>query len=305
MKAVLVNSANRIPNLLQSHRESSLTAATSNSGGQAFSGSPMLELEFAQLSDTGKVRGRNEDFLGHAQPSTAEQLRSHGWLFALADGCGGHDRGEVAARIAVDTLVSNFYATQAGEPSSSLERLVQLANDKIHNFAATANTSGSSMATTLVACAVLANFATVAHVGDSRCYLIRSGHVAVLTRDHTIVHEQVKLGLLSEAEAAESEARHQLSRSLGAESVVNTDIDKHQLQAGDVLLLASDGLYESVTGKEMAAVTARFSDLLEAARALVALACQKDGSDNISLQIIRIKSVERAGMYRGRPYSLR
>ena len=265
----------------------------------------MLELEFAQLSDPGKVRGQNEDFIGYAEPSTLEQVRSHGWLFVLADGCGGHDRGEVASRMAVDTLVSSFYASPAGEASrSSLQRLVQSANTKICDYAA-ASPGASLMATTLVACVLRRDRATVAHVGDSRCYLIRRGRASLLTQDHTVVHEQVKLGLLSEEEAAASETRHYLSRSLGSNLVLNADIDEHQLLPGDVLLLSSDGLHGSVSTEEIASLISRVPDLRESARTLVSLACERDGSDNISVQLIRIKVIERVGVYRGRPYNLR
>src|SRR5260370_41755936 len=83
--------------MLQSHRGVSFNAARSNPGGQPFSGTSMLELEFAQLSDPGKVRGHNEDFIGYAEPSTPEQARNHGWLFVLADGCGGTRNGGVGA----------------------------------------------------------------------------------------------------------------------------------------------------------------------------------------------------------------
>jgi PPM family protein phosphatase len=266
----------------------------------------MLELEFAQLSDPGKVRGHNEDFIGYAEPNSPEQARSHGWLFVLADGLGGHDRGEVASQLAVDTLVSCFYASPSGEPPRvSLQRLVQSANLKICDHAATASPGGSSMATTLVTCLLRYDRATVAHVGDSRCYLIRRGLAHVITNDHTLVGEQVRMGILSQAEAASSNKRHQLSRSVGANLVVNADIEEHQLLAGDVLLLSSDGLHGSVTPTEIAAAVSRFPDLQEAARTLVSLACEKDGGDNISVQLIRIRGVERVGMYRGRPYKLR
>jgi len=266
----------------------------------------MLELEFAQLSDPGKVRGHNEDFIGYAEPGTPEHAHSHGWLFVLADGLGGHDRGEVASQLAVDTLVSSFYAAPAGELARvTLQRLVQDANLKISDCAAATGPGGSSMATTLVACLLRYDRATVAHVGDSRCYLIRRGHASVLTHDHTLVGEQVRMGILSEEEAKKSEKRHQLSRSVGNGLFVNADIDEHQLLPEDVLLLSSDGLHGSVTPKEIAAIVSRFHDLQEAARTLVSLACEKDGGDNISVQIIRIKGVERVGMYRGRPYKLR
>jgi len=288
------------------HRGVLFNAARSNAGGQPFSGTSMLELEFAQLSDPGKMRGHNEDFIGYAEPGTKEQARSHGWLFVLADGCGGHDRGEVASQLAVDTLVSTFYAAPAGDSAhDALQRLVHAANERICDCAAAAVPGGSSMATTLVACLLRDHRATVAHVGDSRCYLIRRGRVSLLTHDHTLVHEQVRLGLLSEEEAAASEARSHLTRSVGSHPVVSPDIDEHELHIGDVLLLSSDGLHGSLTTQEIAAVISRLPDLHQAVRTLVALACEKDGSDNISVQLIRLKAVERVGMYRGRPYQLR
>ena len=266
----------------------------------------MLELEFAQLSDPGKARDHNEDFIGYAEPGTPEQARSHGWLFVLADGLGGHDRGEVASQLAVDTLVSGFQPSPAGELARvTLQRLVQSANQKICDQSTTSGPGGNSMATTLVACLVRHDRATVAHVGDSRCYLIRRGHARVLTQDHTLVGEQVRMGILSEEEARKSEKRHQLSRSVGNGLFVNVDIDEHQVLAGDVLLQSSDGLHGSVTPSEIAGIILRFPDLQEAARALISLACEKDGGDNISVQLIRIKGVERVGMYRGRPYKLR
>ena len=296
----------RIANMLQSHRGISFNAARTNPGSQAVSGTSMFELEFAQLSDPGKVREHNEDFIGYAEPRTPEQVRSHGWLFALADGCGGHDRGEVASRMAVDTLVSSFYADRGAEATrNTLQRLIQSANTKICACAATASPGSTTLATTVVACALRQDRATVAHVGDSRCYLIRRGRASLLTQDHTVVHEQVKLGLLSEEEAAASETRHYLSRSLGSNLVLNADIDEHQLQPEDVLLLSSDGLHGSVSTEEIASVISRFADLGEAARTLVSLACERDGSDNISVQLIRIKVIERVGVYRGRPYNLR
>ena len=160
------------------------------------------------------------------------------------------------------------------------------------------------MATTIVACALRYDRVAVAHVGDSRCYLIRRGQANLLTRDHTVANEQVRLGLLSKEEAAESETRHMLSRSLGSDLIVNVEVSEHQVFADDVLVLCSDGLHGSVSASEMAAVTSHGGDLASAAQRLVDIANQRDGSDNISLQLIRVRSVERVGMYRGRPYRL-
>ena len=227
-------------------------------------------------------------------------------MFVLADGVGGNEKGEVASRTAVETLQSCFREARPQEaPSTLLQRLVESANLKVYETAAAASPGGSSMCTTLVACLLRHDRVTIAHVGDSRCYLIRRGHATVLTHDHTLVGEQVRMGLLSHEEAAESERRHVLSRSLGSNMFVNADIDEHQVLPGDLLLLSSDGLHGSVTTKEISAITSKFHDLEEATRQLVSLAYEKDGSDNISVQLIRIKQVERVGMYRGRPYKLR
>ncbi len=290
--------------MLQINARTTFGAASRDAGGQPFLGSGMLELEFAELTDVGKVRENNEDFLGHAAPGNGA-ARNQGWLFAVADGVGGQDSGEVASRIAIETLQSGFREFRAHEaPSACLQRLVQTANLKIYETA-TARRGGSNMCTTIVACLVRYDRVAVAHVGDSRCYLIRRGQAERLTQDHSLVAEQVRMGLLSEAEAAISDRRNVLSRSLGADMFVNVELNERQVLPGDVLLLSSDGLHGSVTAPEIAAIVGQNGSLGEAAKKLVALALEKDGGDNMTVQLIRIKSVERMGMYRGRPYKLR
>ena len=270
----------------------------------------MLEIEFAQLSDPGLVRGHNEDFLGHVAPDSPEKVRSHGWLFALADGVGGQDLGEVASRTAVESMLEGFArAAPAEPPSTVLSRLVQAANTRVYETGRSTGPGGVAMATTIVACALRFDRATVAHVGDSRCYLIRRGHATALTRDHTVVNDQVRIGVMSAQEAAQSERRHVLSRSLGTDLFVNVDTSEHQILPGDVLLLCSDGLHGALPAAELASVldhnVGHNPDLHAAAQCLVELANQRDGSDNVTVQLIRIRSVERIGMYRGRPYKLR
>jgi PPM family protein phosphatase len=265
-----------------------------------------MDVEFAQISDLGKIREGNEDYLGYLEPETPEEARSRGWLFALADGVGGHDRGEVASRVAIETLLAGFRRSNRGESHTSLlPSLVKAANARVLDAAHTPGGSGSTtMASTVVACALRYDRAVVSHVGDSRCYLIRRNEGTLLTRDHTLANEHVRLRLMSKEEAASAETRHFLSRSLGAAMGVNVDTSEHQVFAGDVLVLCCDGLHGSVTASEIAAVTGNGGDLNRAAQRLVDLANQRDGSDNISLQIIRVKSVERVGMYRGRPYRI-
>ena len=265
----------------------------------------MLDLEFAQASDCGRVRGHNEDYLGCVLPEAPEQEQRHGWLFALADGVGGQEKGEVASRTAVETLLAGFRRAARGEQLRSLlPRLVQAANEKVFETGLAARPGGAAMSTTLVACALQFDRVVVSHVGDSRCYSIRHGHATALTRDHTMVGEQVRLGLISAREAAEAETRHVLTRSLGNGMFVGVETSDHLLLNGDVLLLCSDGLHGAIPADEMADIVTRNADLKAAARELIDAANERDGSDNVSLQLIRIRSVERVGMYRGRPYKL-
>jgi protein phosphatase len=266
----------------------------------------MLDLEFAELTDVGRVRDHNEDFLGCVLPGNENDGRTHGWFFALADGVGGEERGEVASQTAVETLIAGFRAAPRGEAHTVLlPRLVQNANTKIYELGRAASPGGSRMATTVVACAFRYDRVVVAHAGDSRCYLIRHGLASQITRDHTVVAEQVRLGLLSESEAATANTRHLLSRSLGNDLFVNVEIGDRQVQPGDILLLCSDGLHGPVNGREIGEIIAWNPSLDVAAKKLITLANEKDGDDNVSVQLIRVRDVERMGMYRGRPYKLR
>jgi serine/threonine protein phosphatase PrpC len=261
----------------------------------------MLEVDFAELSDAGRIRVGNEDYLGHVVPETPDRARSHGWLFAVADGVGGHEKGEIASRAAIEALLEGFReATKAQPLSGLLQSLVRKANTRVLEAG-----MNSGMATTLVVCALRHDRAVVAHVGDSRCYLIRQQEAMLLTRDHTVASEHVRLGLLSDDEVAEAETRHILSRSLGTGLSVSAEINDHQVFPGDVLLLCSDGLHGALSLEDIAGAVSGMEDLDIAARKLVTLANDRDGSDNVTAQLVRVQNVERVGMYRGRPYKLR
>jgi serine/threonine protein phosphatase PrpC len=266
----------------------------------------MLEIDFAQLSDPGMVRDHNEDYLGQFTPTSPAQERSHGWLFAVADGVGGQDFGEVASRLAVEGMIAGFRSASAGEAHVPLlQRLVQSANVKVYETGLAASPGGSPMATTIVACALRYDRVVVAHVGDSRCYLLRHGNATALTRDHSVVAEQVRMGLMTAREAGEAETRHLLTRCLGNTLFAGVDTSDHQVIPGDTLLLCSDGLHGSVGLRDLEDIVLPGGDLEAAAAKLVALAKDRDGSDNITVQLVRVRGVERMGMYRGRPYKLR
>jgi len=160
------------------------------------------------------------------------------------------------------------------------------------------------MATTVVACAIRHDQAVVSHVGDSRCYLVRKGIAKQITQDHTWVNEQKKMGLISSDEIAQSESRHVLIRSLGPEMFVSPDTTALSIQPGDVLVLCSDGLHDEMPEATIASIVSQNKNAEEIARELVARAIEIDGNDNTTAQVIRVRSVEQVGMYRGRPYRL-
>ena len=265
----------------------------------------MLEVQFGQASDFGKVRTNNEDAMGSFIPASRKQARTHGYLFAVADGVGGMDLGEIASATAVSVVAKEFAKAQAGAMLTSLlPRLIQQANAAVHDCTLAPEYRGKRMATTIVACALRYDQAVVSHVGDSRCYLVRDGVARQITQDHTMVNEQRKMGLITAGEMATSESRHVLIRSLGPEMFVSPDTTAIALQAGDVLVLCTDGLHDEMPETAIAQIVSQKKNIDEIARELVTRAVEIDGNDNTTAQVIRIRSVEQVGMYRGRPYRL-
>jgi protein phosphatase len=264
----------------------------------------MLSLQFGQASDAGKVRKNNEDAMGFFIPASPEEAVTRGYLFAVADGVGGYDLGEVASSTAVSVLVDEFTKAHAGARLISLlPRLIQQANVAIHDCTLEQERQDRMMATTVVACALRYDRAVVSHVGDSRCYLVRGGTARQITDDHTWVNQQRKLGILSASEVAESEARHVLIRSLGPEMFVAPDTTALDLYPRDVLVLSSDGLHDEMSEEAIASIASQEKDPAEIASELVAKAVEIDGNDNTTAQVIRILSIERMStMPRGRPY---
>jgi PPM family protein phosphatase len=265
----------------------------------------MLDVVYGQASDPGKVRTNNEDSLGAFIPHSRHQARSHGYLFAVADGVGGLDLGEIASATAISVLTDEFEKAQSGAMLISLlPRLVQHANAAVHDRTLVPEFRGKKMATTVVACALRHDQAVISHVGDSRCYLVRNGKARQITQDHTWVNEQKKMGLISASEIAESDVRHVLIRSLGPEMFVSPDTTALTVQPGDVLVLCSDGLHDEMPESTLAEIVSQNKNMEEVANELVTRAVEIDGNDNTTAQVIRVRSVEQVGMYRGRPYRL-
>ena|ERR1035437_6761983 len=265
----------------------------------------MLDVLYGQATDAGRVRPHNEDAAVAFIPRSRQESRSRGWMFAVADGVGGRDLGEVASAKAVEIMAEGF--AQSGEGmslASLLPRLIQHANAAVHDEGLSPERRGRHMATTVVSCALRHDQAIVAHVGDSRCYQVRDGNANLLTRDHTWVTEQRKLGLITATEAEQSESRHVLTRSLGPELFVTVETSSVSLKPGDVLVLCTDGLYGAMYPEDIARIGSQTKDAERIARELVSYAVEVDGSDNATAQVIQVRSTEPMGMYRGRLYAL-
>jgi protein phosphatase len=260
-------------------------------------------LKFGQSTHSGRLRTSNEDRMGFFAPQSRGQARALGWMFVVADGVRGAGFGDLAADTAVRVMQQEFSAIASSRSLvAALPDLVRLANSAVHDETLVNERRGKRMATTLIACALRADEAVVTHVGDSRLYQIRQGKPVFVTDDHTLVNEQRKSGLITNAEQIQSEMRHVLSRSLGPHSYVDVDTTVLPLRAGDVLVLCTDGIHKAMYDDEIAHLAAANQDAQAAADRMVRHAVEVDGSDNATVQVIRAESIETVGMYRGRPY---
>lgn len=227
-------------------------------------------------TDVGRVRVTNEDAYWAQTP----------W-FAVADGMGGHAAGEVASRLAVDSLARTLAAFDGGDVDGWLLRAVQQANRDVW-ARAQADAALAGMGTTLTVAHIEPGRMVIAHVGDSRCYRFRDGALQLLTADHSIVGELLRTGTLSEAEAEVHPHRNVLTRALGTAPHVEVDVLQEALRPGDRVLLCTDGL-TSVLGDDEVALRLALSEPPESVtKRLVAAANEGGGPDNTTVVLVDI-----------------
>src|SRR3954451_11712706 len=234
--------------------------------------------EQAYVSDTGRQRDANED-----------SYFAHSPVFAVADGMGGAQAGEVASRLAAES----FEAVQRGDesPEVYLRAIAKTANARIHRLAESDSTR-SGMGTTFTAALVEGEEVGFAHVGDSRAYLFRDGELKLLTSDHSLVEELRRQGRLTDEQAEGHPQRSIITRALGPERDVEVDTMTYRARPGDVYLLCSDGLTTMVKEDRIAAILAESQALSDAARGLVAEANDAGGRDNITVVAFRVEEAE-------------
>ena len=245
-----------------------------------------MNFTFHAQSDPGRVRALNEDAI-LAQPADGELAETRGDLLVVADGMGGHQSGEVASRQTIETLSETYYRAP-GDPSQALVAAIQAANRAVYDRAQAENRRG--MGTTVVAAARVGEQLYVAHVGDSRLYLIRDGTIHRLTEDHSLVEEQVAAGLITPEEAEHHPHRNVISRAVGTTPDVEVELAAQSplaLQEGDELVLCSDGLTEHVKPPRILQLVQNRSPE-QAARTLIQAANAAGGSDNISVIVARV-----------------
>ena len=256
-------------------------------------------LEMVTETHTGMVRSHNEDSVN---------VEADIGLAVLADGMGGYNAGEVASGIATALIASETREalkqlnpretdTESGEPAAFglLHGVVAKANDSIYQ-SANSQPQYAGMGTTLVVGLFCDNKVVVAHIGDSRCYRLRDSNLEQITRDHSLLQEQIDSGLLTREAARRSQNKNLVTRALGIEPSVVPEIHEHEARPGDVYLLCSDGLNDMVEDEDIAlTINSLSANLPLAASQLVQMANDAGGRDNISVVLVKIKKNFPAG----------
>ena len=253
----------------------------------------LAKLSWALVSDPGKVREHNEDYAGAFAPTTPDDSWDRGPLWVLADGMGGHAAGEVASRLAVETLLGQWSQGSPSAPAAGLRNGVRAANGAVWDAGSESGRRG--MGTTLCALTLAGTEAFVANVGDSRAYLVRDGESAQLTTDHSRVAEMLRMRMITAEQAATHPARSMLTRSLGADMLVQVDIVKESVRQGDTFVLCSDGMWDVVARSDIAEAAAAIGTgavptPAAAAQQLVDLAIGRGTTDNVTAVVVRITS---------------
>ena len=259
-----------------------------------------MEIQAAGLTDVGLKREGNEDAFSSDENSG---------LFIVADGMGGHLAGEVASRIAVEMIGSSFRRWTANEtpveelygapdasltlPGNYLSSSIRLANRVVYEMARE-HDQYRGMGTTVAVVHVTPSLIVTANAGDSRIYLIRDGKLERLSRDHTLVSEQVEMGMMTPEEAETSPLKHVLTRNLGSSEEVDVDVFEIEPSPEDRFVLCSDGLTDLISDQEILEMTGGEDDPEALCRQFVRTALRRGGHDNTTVITVFVKGIAKA-----------
>ena len=251
--------------------------------------------QYCANTDPGRARENNED-------SVVFDAATH--TMVLADGMGGYNAGEIASGMATAFIKSELsrWLAEAGhgantkEVRRAMEICVGNANLSIYN-AANSNAHYAGMGTTLVVGVFLGDTLLVGHIGDSRCYRLREGVLEQITKDHSLLQEQIDAGLITLAQAANSSIKNLVTRALGVEGQVVLEVHEHTVLPGDVYMMCSDGLSDMVSDPAIAKIVSLDAELEVVAEELIAVANANGGRDNISVLLaVAAESAEKRGL---------
>ena len=241
------------------------------------------------LTDQGRVRNHNEDAGGVVTNEAGQTLA------VVADGMGGHRAGDVASQIAASKLHNKWHAASLlNTPEQSeawLAQAIQEVNNEIHSYAET-HEECQGMGTTIVAAICTKYFATIAHIGDSRCYLANSYGFKQVTEDHSLVNELVRSGQITAEQAEHHPRKNVLLKALGTENAIQADIKTFSFEQDDRLLLCSDGLTNKVNEEELTELKEYEGDWTAFCQKLIDQANERGGEDNITLVVVHYSGTE-------------
>lgn len=237
-------------------------------------------LKTFSITDIGKKRKVNQDFVYTSETAIGNLPN----VFIVADGMGGHNAGDYASKVTVETMVDEIGRSFEKNPVRIFGKTIDMANERIRKASAE-NPELEGMGTTVVAATCMGKYLQVANVGDSRLY-VSNEKIRQITKDHSLVEEMVRAGVLDKEEAKNRQDKHIITRAVGAAASVEPDYFTVELEEGDIVLLCSDGLTNMLEDEEIRRILNVARDVEEKAQELVKRANEKGGGDNISVILI-------------------
>jgi len=238
-------------------------------------------LKTFSITDIGRKRKLNQDFVYTSEIPVGNLPN----IFIVADGMGGHNAGDYASKVTVETMMKEIESSFEKNPTLILRKAIEAANEVIRRKAGE-EAAFEGMGTTVVAATCVGKYLQVANVGDSRLYIINQKEIKQITRDHSLVEEMVRMGGIGREEARNHPDKNIITRAIGALDTVEPDFFTEELKEGDIILMCSDGLTNMLEDEEIRMILSGARDIVEKAQELVQAANENGGRDNISVILI-------------------